>query len=98
MNSSKNTDLNDYNSLNGYSMALVEKINFNTGIIIQNIRVLLKNFKLPRIEYLTSLFKKINDKPYEDINNFFPQYILRVDNMNGSILASALLKDNSEFK
>ena len=98
VNSSKNTDLNDYNTLNGYSMTLVEKINFNTGIIIQNIRVLLKNYKLPRVEYLTSLFKKINDKSYEDINNFFRQYILRVENMNGSILASVLLKDNSEFK
>jgi len=98
VNSSKNSDLNDYNTLTGYSMTLVEKINFNTGIIIQNIRVLLKNYKIPRVEYLTSLFKKINDKSYEDINNFFRQYILRVDNMNGSILASVILRDNSEFK
>ena len=98
VNSSKNSDLNDYNTLNGYSMTLVEKINFNTGIIIQNIRVLLKNYKIPRVEYLTSLFKKINDKSYEDINNFYRQYILRVDNVNGSILASILLRDNAEFK
>jgi Dullard-like phosphatase family protein len=98
VNSSKNSDFNDYNMMNGYSMTLVEKINFNTGIIIQNIRVLLKNFKTPRVEYLTSLFKKINEKSYEDINNFFRQYILRVDNMNGSILASVFLKDNTEFR
>jgi len=98
VNSSKNSDLNDYNTLNGYSMTLVEKINFNTGIIIQNIRVLLKNYKIPRVEYLTSLFKKINDKSYEDINNFYRQYILRVDNVNGSILASILQRDNAEFK
>ena len=98
VNSSKNSDFSDYNMMNGYSMTLVEKINFNTGIIIQNIRVLLKNFKTPRVEYLTSLFKKINEKSYEDINNFFRQYILRVDNMNGSILASVFLKDNTEFK
>ena len=98
VNSSKNSDYNDYNLTNGYSMTLVEKINFNTGIIIQNIRVLLKNYKTPRVEYLTSLFKKINEKTYEDINNFFRQYILRVDNMNGSILASVFLNNNSEFK
>ena len=98
VNSSKNSDFNDYNMMNGYSMTLVEKINFNTGIIIQNIRVLLKNYKIPRVEYLTSLFKKINEKSYEDINNFFRQYILRVDNMNGSILASVFLKGNIEFK
>ena len=98
VNSSKNSDLNEYNTMNGYSMTLVEKINFNTGIIIQNIRVLLKNYKTPKVEYLTSLFKKINDKSYEDINNFYRQYILRVDNMNGSILASVLLRENLEFK
>ena len=98
VNSSKNSELNDYNTLNGYSMTLVEKINFNTGIIIQNIRVLLKNYNTPRVEYLTSLFKKINDKSYEDINNFFRQYIIRVENMNGAILASILLRDNAEFK
>ena len=98
VNSSKNSELNDYNTLNGYSMTLVEKINFNTGIIIQNIRVLLKNYNTPRVEYLTSLFKKINDKSYEDINNFFRQYIIRVDNMNGTILASIILRDNAEFK
>ena len=95
VNSSKNQEWNDYSTLNGYSMTLVEKINFNTGIIIQNIRVLLKNYK---IQYLTSLFKKINDKSYEDINNFYRQYILRVDNVNGPVLASIILRDNSEFK
>ena len=98
VNSSKNSELNDYNIINGYSMSIVEKINFNTGIIIQNIRVLLKNYKTPKVEYLTSLFKKINEKSYEDINNFYRQYILRVDNMNGSILASVFLKENSDFK
>ena len=98
VNSSKNNEynFNEYNnnSLNEYSMSLVEKINFNTGIIIQNIRVLLKNYKTPKVEYLTSLFKKINEKTYEEINNFYQQFILRVDNLSGSILASVLLKQN----
>jgi Dullard-like phosphatase family protein len=75
-------------------MSLVEKINFNTGIIIQNIRVLLKNYKTPKVEYLTSLFKKLNEKTYEEINNYYQQFILRVDNVNGSILAPVLLKYN----
>ena len=98
VNSSKNNEynFNEYNnnSLNEYSMSLVEKINFNTGIIIQNIRVLLKNYKTPKVEYLTSLFKKLNEKTYEEINNFYQQFILRVDNLSGSILASVLLKQN----
>ena len=99
VNSSKNNEFNsnfnDNNcAINEYSMTLVEKINFNTGIIIQNLRVLLKNYKTPKVEYLTSLFKKINEKSYEEINFFYQQYILRVDNINGSILASVFLREN----
>ena len=79
-------------------MTPVEKINFNTGIIIQNIRVLLKNYKTNKIDHLTSIFKKLNEKTYEDINIFFRECILRVDNMNGSVLASIFLKENNNFK
>ena len=104
VNSSKNNDF-DYNynfnefnnTFNEYSMTLIEKINFNTGIIIQNVRVLLKNYKTPKVEYLTSLFKKINEKSYEDINIFYQQFILRVENYSGSILASVIFKQNPNF-
>ena len=104
VNSSKNNDF-DYNynfnefnnTFNEYSMTLIEKINFNTGIIIQNVRVLLKNYKTPKVEYLTSLFKKINEKSYEDINTFYQQFILRVENYSGSILASVIFKQNPNF-
>ena len=58
-------------------MSPVEKITFNTGIIIQNIRVLLKNYKSVKIDHLTSIFKKLNEKTYEDINIFFRECILR---------------------
>ena len=99
VNSSKNSLRTDkYSSINDYSMSPVDKIIYNTGIIIQNIRVLLKNYKSPKIDHLTSIFKKINEKSYEDINAFFREYILRVDNMNGSVLASIFLKENNNFK
>ena len=65
---------------------------------MQNIRVLLKNYKTKRIEYLTSIFKKINDKSYEEINIYFRDNILRVDNLSGSVLASVYLKDNEYFQ
>ena len=104
VNSSKNNDFNyNYNfnqydnAINEYSMTLIEKINFNTGIIIQNVRVLLKNYKTPKVEYLTSLFKKINEKSYEEINTFYQQFILRVVNFSGSILASVIFKQNPNF-
>jgi len=101
VNTSKNNDYNNSFNFNEYdnntieySMPLIEKINYNTSIIIQNIRVLLKNYKMPKVEILTNLFKKINEKTYEDINNFFRQFILRIDTLSGSILASVLLEQN----
>jgi Dullard-like phosphatase family protein len=99
VNTSKNSKYNnEYSSINEYSMTPVEKITYNTGIIIQNIRVLLKNYKSSKIDQLTTIFKKLNEKTYEDINVFFREYILRVDNMNGSVLASIFLKENNNFK
>jgi Dullard-like phosphatase family protein len=99
VNTSKNSIYNnEYSSINEYSMTPVEKITYNTGIIIQNIRVLLKNYKSSKIDQLTTIFKKLNEKTYEDINVFFREYILRVDNMNGSVLASIFLKENNNFK
>ena len=99
VNTSKNIDYNfnfneNINNTIEYSMPLIDKINYNASIIIQNIRVLLKNYKIPKVEFLTSLFKKINEKTYEDINNFFRQFILWIDTLSGSILASVLIEQN----
>ena len=91
-------DINSYYSIKGRQMSSVDKIVYNTTVIIQNIRVLLKNYKTKRIEYLTSIFKKINEKTYEEINIFFRDNILRVDNISGSVLASVFLKDNEYFQ
>jgi len=49
-------------------MTSVEKIIYNTSAIVQNIRVLLKNYKTRNISYLTSIFKKISEKSYEEID------------------------------
>ena len=97
VNSSTSNDIN-YNIYNGYRMSPVDKISYNTGLIVQNIRLLLKNFKTQKIENLTSIFKKINELSYEEINIFFREWIFHVDNMNGSVLASIFLKENNNFK
>ena len=88
----------DYISMNGRKLSYVEKITYNVTVIVQNIRVLLKNYKTKRIEYLTSIFKKINEKTYEEINSYFIDNILKVDNVNGSVLASVFLKENKNFQ
>ena len=89
---------NDYITNKNRQISSVDKIVYNMTVIVQNIRVLLKNYKTQRIELLTSFFKKINDKTYEEINTYFRDNILRVDNVNGSVLASVFLKDNEYFQ
>ena len=91
---------NDYTTqiLKGYNFTLVEKISYNTNIILQNLRYLLKNFKTQKNGILTSIFKKIREKTYEEINTFFRENILHVSNLKGSILGSIFLLKNTTFR
>ena len=98
VNSFNKVDGNNYISNDGRFLNSVQKIMYNLSIVVQNIRVLLKNYKTRRSEYLTSIFKKIGEKSYEEINSFFRDNILRVDNVKGSVLASVFLKENQYFK
>ena len=79
------------------NMSSVDLINFNTNIILQNIRVILKNYKTMRNECLSNYLNNICDQTYEQINKFFREYILRTNNLNGSILASVFLRNNTMF-
>ena len=91
-------DDKEYISNNRRKLSLVEKIIYNVNVIVQNIRQILKNYKTSKNEYLTNIFKKINEKTYEEINSYFRDNILRVDNVNGSVLASVFLRDNECFQ
>ena len=96
----RESNYNDYSQLifNGYNMTIVERISYNTNIIVQNLRYLLKNFKSNKNDCLTSIFKKIREKTYEEINIFFRENILRIANMKGSILGSVFLQKNNKFR
>jgi Dullard-like phosphatase family protein len=98
VNNFNKIDDSNYISNDGRILNVVEKIMYNVSVIVQNIRVLLKNYKTRRSEYLTSIFKKIGEKSYDEINSFFRDNILRVDNVKGSVLASVFLKENQYFK
>ena len=75
----------------------VELINYNTNIIVQNLYIILKNYKTMRNEYLFSFMNNIHEKTYKQLNIFFREYILRINNLNGSILASVFLRNNTKF-
>ena len=77
--------------VNDLDMSNIEKISYNTNLIIQYLRYILKNYKTSKNEIITSFFKKIKEKTYEEINIFFREQIFRIINQNGSILASVLL-------
>ena len=79
-------------------MTIVERILYNTNTILQHLRFLLKKFKSDKNYVLTSMFKKIREKIYEEINTFFRKNILRITNLNGSILGSVLLLKNNNFR
>ena len=98
VNSSKNNLEDDYISFNGHSLSLIEKIKYNTNSISNDIRIILKNYQQnTKTENLVSLYRTLNDKSYEEINKFFRENIIHVDNPNASVLASYVLRENSQF-
>ena len=86
-------DMKPFLLVNDLEMSNVEKISYNTNLIIQYLRYVLKNNKTSRNEILTSFFKKIKEKTYEEINNFFRENIFRIINKSGSILSSVLMNN-----
>ena len=92
-------DSNEYNKVKNYNnMSLSDKINYNTNIIIQLLTFILQNFPSKKSQYLNFLFSNINEKTYQEINNFFRDNILQIENINGSILGSQFLQQNISFK
>jgi Dullard-like phosphatase family protein len=79
------------------NMSPVELINFNTSIILQNLRIILNNFKTMRNKSLSNYLNNICEQSYEQINLFFRDFVLRTHNLNGSILASVFLRNNTMF-
>ena len=96
----KNYKLSNDNTymLKNSSQDSVEKISFNLNLIIKSLKNILLNYPTEYSDILISLLKKIDTKTYEEINDFFREYILRVDNFEGSIIASSYLKKNKFFK
>ena len=91
--SSKLSDGSDTLFLESSKISETEKMKYNTNYLIQKIHYILFNYPSSFSQsYLMSIFKKINNKSYDDINDFFLEYILREKDVKYSILASSFLK------
>ena len=93
INSSKLSDGTDTLFLESTKISEKEKMKYNINYLMQKIHFILYNYPSTFSQsYLMSLFKKINNKTYDDINDFFLEYIFRDKDVKYSILASTFLK------
>ena len=83
---------------NNYSLSPIQKINNNINILIPKIKEILLNYKTEYSALLKDYLPSIESKTYEEINDFFRLNILRVDNFEGSIVASSYLKEKKDFE
>ena len=91
----QNSKLNDNNTYENLSYP--QKIDFNNDKINKKLFNVLFNYKTDFSPLIMSLMKKIAQKNYEEINDFFREYILKVENTQSSIVASILLNTNPNF-
>ena len=93
INSSKLSDGSETLFLESSKISEKEKMKYNINFLMQKIYYILYNYPSSFSQsYLMSLFKKINNKSYDDINDFFLEYILREKDIKYSILAYSFLK------
>ena len=75
-----------------------EKMKFNINYLKKKIYYILNNYPSSITQdYLMNLYKKISNRAYEEINNFFLEYIFREKDLKYSILASTLLKSGERI-
>ena len=56
-----------------------ERIDYNTDKLSKKLKSILLNYKTEFSPLINSLLKKISQKNYEEINDFFREYILRIE-------------------
>ena len=93
INSSRLSDGTESLFMESSKISDKEKMKYNINFLMQKIYYILYNYPSKFSQsYLMSLFKKINNKSYDDINDFFLEYIFREKDIKYSILASSFLK------
>ncbi len=96
--SKRKTEENNYIVFNGYSLTTIDKIKFNTNTISNDLKIILKNYPITKQkDNLINLYRTLHEKNYDEINRFFRENIMRVENPNASVLGSVALRQNSNF-
>ena len=83
-----------------YIVSLVGKINFITNCLIKKLKNILYNNKYQNKNIIINFIKNLNQKTYEEINDFFIDYIYIIDNPECSILPQAYkpIHPNSQYQ
>ena len=94
---SKNSSDQLFSTKNNYFTTLISKIDFNINSLIKKIKnIIYNNNDLENRKILLDFVLNLNQKTYEEINDFFREYIYKVDNLDGSIFSS-LIDNNIDF-
>ena len=72
----------------------LEKIKINTNYIMNNLNIILSNIKTKNNVYLLALFNSMNEELYKNIFIYFFNCILRVINLQGSIIGNTIIQNN----
>ena len=93
INSSKLSDGSETLFIESSKLSEKEKMKYNINFLTQKIYYILNNYPSAFSQnYIMSLFRKLKNKSYEDINDFFLEYILREKDIKYSILGYHFLK------
>ena len=84
-------------SQNYPNLSHIELIQINSSELSQHLQNLFSLYETEYSPLIYSLFKKINQKTYSEINDFFLEYILKIENKESSILAPVLMSSNPNF-
>ena len=86
---------NEYIKLNNDSHeTILEKMKININFIVNNLNTILNNIKTKNTDYLLTLFKSINEEFYKTAVFYFFNYILRIINLQGSIIGSTIVQNH----
>ena len=91
---SKREEFFSYNEDILFTIEKIKSNNENINLKIQNI---LNSFQTENSTLLTNYYLQIKVKTYEDLNLFFQNSILQIENEEGSLIACLYLRNNSIF-